>query len=96
MGGVSEREYGADASRMIMTLKKSFSLIKETYEEWTKDNASRLAAALAYCTIFSLAPLLVIVIAIAGFIFGREAVTGEAVRQIGSLVGESGAKAVKI
>jgi len=78
-----------------MTFKNVFSLIKETYKEWTKDHASRLAAALAYYTIFSLAPLLVIVIAIAGFFFGREAITGEVVRQIGGLVGESGALAVQ-
>jgi len=72
-----------------MTFKNVFSLIKETYKEWTKDHASRLAAALAYYTIFSLAPLLVIVIAIAGFFFGREAITGEVVRQIGGMIAGS-------
>lgn len=46
-----------------MNLKAVWGLLKETFSEWNKDKAERLAAALAYYTVFSLAPLLVIVIA---------------------------------
>ena len=50
-----------------MSFKQVWRLFKETLKEWQADEASQLAAALAYYTAFSLAPLLVIVIAIAGF-----------------------------
>jgi membrane protein len=57
-------------------MKRFFSalpkLLRLTYEGWKEDNASRLAAALAYYTIFSLAPMLVIVIAVAGLIWGQD------------------------
>ncbi len=52
-------------------------LLKTTFEEWNADNATRLAAALAYYTIFSVAPLLVIVVAGAGLFYGREAAQGQ-------------------
>lgn len=70
-------------------------LLKETVKEWQEDKASRLAAALAYYTIFSLAPLLIIVIAIAGSIFGEEAARGEIVGQIQGLVGTDGAQVIE-
>jgi membrane protein len=54
-----------------------------------------MGAALAYYTTFSLAPLLIIVIAVAGLIFGQEAARGEIVAQIAGLVGEQGAKAIE-
>ena len=70
------------------------ALFQDAGSQWMEDKASRLGAALAYYTAFSLAPLLVIVIAIAGLIFGREAATGSLSEQIESVVGEDGAKAV--
>jgi membrane protein len=69
--------------------------LKEVLAEWSKDNALTLGAALAYYTIFSLAPLLVLVIAIAGLVFGRAAAQGEIVAQIGGLVGDAGARAIE-
>jgi membrane protein len=57
-------------------------LLKTTFEEWNADNAARLAAALAYYTIFSIAPLLVIVVAVAGFFYGREAAQGQLTHEI--------------
>lgn len=72
-----------------------FALLKETVAEWNKDKASRLAAALAYYTVFSLSPLLIIVIAIAGAVFGEEAARGEIVAQIQGLVGRDGAKFIE-
>jgi membrane protein len=71
------------------------ALIRETFSEWSKDKASRLAAALSYYTIFSIAPLLVIAIAVAGLVFGREAATNQVVGEIRGLVGEDGAQVIQ-
>jgi membrane protein len=60
-----------------------------------EDKAPRLGAALAYYSAFSLAPLLVLLIAITGFVFGRDAVQGHLSEQVQSLVGSEGAKAVE-
>ncbi|MEH1811523.1 MAG: YihY/virulence factor BrkB family protein [Nostoc sp.] len=75
-----------------MNLQEIWKLLQETFKEWSEDKASRLAAALAYYTIFSIAPLLIIVIAIAGAVFGEEAARGQIVGQIQGLVGVDGAK----
>ncbi|KZL50620.1 hypothetical protein A2T98_06550 [Nodularia spumigena CENA596] len=69
-----------------MNLQAIWTLFPETFKQWSEDKASRLAAALAYYTIFSIAPLLIIVIAIAGAVFGEEAARGEIVRQIEDLL----------
>ncbi|MBD2410949.1 ribonuclease BN [Nostoc calcicola FACHB-389] len=78
-----------------MNLQAIWSLFQETFKEWSEDKASRLAAALAYYTIFSIAPLLIIVIAIAGAVYGEEAARGEIVRQIQGLVGPDGAEFIQ-
>src|ERR671918_1381025 len=65
-------------------------LLKLAYQGWKEDNASRLSAALAYYTIFSLAPLLVIVIAITGLFWEQEAVQSQVMNQIEGLVGAEG------
>lgn len=57
-------------------------MLRTTFEEWNADNAARLAAALAYYTIFSMAPLLVIVFAVAGLFYGREAAQGQLLGEI--------------
>ena len=80
-------------------MRKLFSnlpnLLKLSYQGWREDKASRLSAALAYYTIFSLAPLLIIVIAVAGLFWQQqEAVQGQVMGQIQSLVGVDGAKFV--
>lgn len=75
--------------------KAAWKLIQETIAEWQKDKASNLAAALAYYTIFSMAPLLIIVIAIAGFFFGEAAVRGEIITQLQGLVGQDGASIIQ-
>ena len=68
---------------------------KKAVLAWVDDLAPSMGAAISYYTIFSLAPLLVIVIAIAGAIFGREAVQGEIVVQLQGLIGRDGALAVQ-
>ena len=71
------------------------SLVKETITEWQKDQAARLAAALAYYATFSLAPLLVLVLAIAGLVGGRDAAQGLVMAQVQDLVGEEGKEFVQ-
>ncbi len=74
-----------------MHAKSIFSLLKESFKEWQEDEALQLGAALAYYTIFSIAPMLLVVIGIAGLAFGREAVQGQIVGQIQGMVGRDGA-----
>ncbi|MGI6457186.1 MAG: YihY/virulence factor BrkB family protein [bacterium] len=69
----------------------TLNLFKESYQRWSDDNASQMAAALAYYTIFSLAPMLILVIAIAGVVWGEEAARGELKNQMQNIVGESSA-----
>ena len=75
--------------------KTILRLLKTTFLEWSRDKVPRMGAALAYYTIFSLAPLLVIAIAIAGFVFGREAVEGRITYEIQGLIGSESARAVQ-
>jgi membrane protein len=70
-------------------------LLGEAAEGWRRDNAPRLCAALAYYTLFSLAPLLLVAIAIAGLVFGEQAAQGQIVAQLRGLLGETGALAVE-
>jgi len=72
-----------------------WNLLSVTYTKWTADHAQGLGAALAFYSIFSLAPLLLIVIAIAGLVFGQEAAQGQIIGQIQDLVGEESAKAIQ-
>lgn len=72
-----------------------FELCKRAVTGWLDDFAPSMGAAISYYTVFSLAPLLVIVIAIAGAIFGREAVQGEIVGQLQGLIGREGAVVVQ-
>ncbi len=71
------------------------ALLKETYQQWKTDKASRLAAALSYYTIFSIAPLLIIVIAVAGMVFGQDAAEGKIVEQTEEMVGRDGAEIIQ-
>ncbi len=72
-----------------------WKLLSATYTKWTEDHAQGLGAALAFYAVFSLAPLLLIVIAIAGLVFGQEAAQGQIIGQIQGLVGEDSAKAIQ-
>jgi membrane protein len=72
-----------------------FDVLKETYNEWSEDKAARLAAALAYYTAFSIAPLLLICIAVAGLVFGREAAQGQVFAQLQGLLGPEAAETIQ-
>jgi membrane protein len=78
-----------------MRLGELKSLAVETLNEWVDDKCPNLAAALSYYTVFSLAPLLIIVISIAGLIFDKDAAQGHIVYQIRDLVGQTGAEAIE-
>ena len=64
-----------------------WKMLIDVYHEWSNHKASRLAAALAFYTILSLAPIIIIVIAIAGFVFGEPVVREEIAYSMQSLVG---------
>ncbi len=70
-------------------------LFKETVDGWVDDKAPRLGAALAYYTVFSLPPILIITTAIAGLVFGQDAAQNQIMREIGGLVGPDTAEAIQ-
>src|SRR4051812_9978187 len=72
-----------------------FSLFKEAAVNWKEHNAPRLGAALAYYTVLSLAPLLVVIIAICGYTFGENAVRGQVYWDIKDLIGDESAVVVQ-
>lgn len=72
-----------------------WGLLREAASEWSEDKAPRLGAALAYYCAFSLAPFLVIVVAIAGLVLGAEAAQGRLTAEIRNMVGEQGGQAVE-
>jgi len=73
----------------------AWNLLRSTVSESLQDNIQRMSAALAYYTIFSLAPLLVIAISIAGLVFGREAARGQILGELRQLIGADSAQAVQ-
>jgi membrane protein len=75
----------------ILRLSEMLQLVKSTFAAWSDDNVPRLGAALAYYTALSLAPLVVVVVAVAGLAFGKQAVQGELLWQIQNTVGKDGA-----
>ena len=78
-----------------MNLKRLVSLVKEAASAWVDDRAASMGAALSYYSVFSVAPLLLIVIAVAGLVFGQEAAQGAIVGQLQGLLGDSGAEIVQ-
>src|ERR1700693_3142426 len=71
------------------------ALIKQAGVAWLDDNAPRFGAALAFYTLFSLAPVLIVAVSIAGVAFGPKAAQGEIVRQFQGLMGTQGAAAIE-
>ena len=78
-----------------MHLKQIWGLIGKSSIAWIDDYATSMGAALAYYTLFSAAPLLIITIAVAGLFYGQEAAQGEIVAQIQGLIGREGAIVVQ-
>jgi membrane protein len=75
----------------MRVLKTAWSMIKQTFSEWSNDKGGRLGAALSYYTVFSLAPLLLLVISIAGLVFGQDATAGRIFSQLSGIVGPDAA-----
>ncbi|MCO5233618.1 MAG: YihY/virulence factor BrkB family protein [Chitinophagales bacterium] len=73
----------------ILFLKAFYRLIIDTFHKFNDDNVIKLGASLSYYTLFSLPPLLIIIIALSGIFFGEDAMRGELVEQIEGVVGHS-------
>lgn len=78
-----------------MPLLRFWNLVKKSVTAWINDDAASMGAAIAYYTVFSLSPLLLIVIAVAGAVFGVDAVRGEVAIQLASIIGQDGARVVQ-
>ena len=76
-------------------MKTWWTLVKASISSWIDDYAPSMGAALSYYTVFSLAPLLLIVVSVAGLVFGEDAVRGELFAQLQGLMGADAAKAVQ-
>lgn len=79
----------------VQPAREWWPLVKTAASAWVDDYAPSMGAALSYYSVFSLAPLLLIVISIAGLVFGQEAVRGELFGQLQGLVGTEGSKAIE-
>ena len=78
-----------------MYLRRLGTVLAKAANAWMDDHAQSMGAALSYYTIFSLAPLLLIAISVAGLVFGRDAAQGAVVDQLQGLIGPNGAQAVQ-
>jgi membrane protein len=81
--------------KVVLTAKNIWLLTKAAASSWVDDYAQSMGAALAYYTMLSIAPFLLIVISLAGMIFGVEAARGEIAAQLQGLMGREGAEAVQ-
>lgn len=76
-------------------IKDIFSLLKETFTNWNDNKPFDLSSSVAYYAIFSLPALLIIIISIAGLVFGSDAVQGNVSEQVGKLIGKEGGKDIQ-
>ena len=79
----------------MLSTRRYLQLFRKAWDAFNDDYASSMGAALAYYTTFSLAPVLIVVIAVAGLVFGEDAARGQIVAQLGSLLGHDSAKAIQ-
>ncbi|MCX6967199.1 MAG: YihY/virulence factor BrkB family protein [Verrucomicrobia bacterium] len=78
-----------------MFIRSLPGILKKTAQEWMSDNALRLSASLAYYALFSLAPLLLVVISIAGLVFGQDAARHQLAQTVQQLAGEQAGRAIE-
>jgi membrane protein len=88
-------EANSQGKSRVSLLEAVTALLRQAGAAWLADNAPRLGAALAFYTLFSLAPVLIVAVSVAGFIFGEKAAQGEIVRQFQGLMGAQGATAIE-
>jgi membrane protein len=78
--------------KYFAALRSFWHLLRETFTQWTGDNATVLGAALAFYTLFSLAPLLIIITAVVGYFLGQEAVQANLLSRLAEFVGQENAQ----
>ena len=78
-----------------MYLRRLGSVLRKAANAWIDDHAQSMGAALSYYTVFSIAPLLLIAISVAGLVFGQDAAQGAVVDQLQGLIGQNGAQAIQ-
>ena len=88
-------EANSDGKSRVSLLEAVTALFRQAGAAWLADNAPRLGAALAFYTLFSLAPVLIVAVSVAGFVFRAKAAQGEIVRQFQGLMGTQGATAIE-
>ncbi len=76
-------------------VRSTFALFKQTFQEWNADGVPRLGAALAFYAVFSIAPMLILTLELAGEVFGPKAVRGELEGTISGLLGPAAASAIE-
>jgi membrane protein len=91
----SSPQHAPDVPGRRHSLLEWWQLVRAAVSAWSDDYAPSMGAALSYYSVFSLAPLLLLVITIAGFAFGQEAARGEVFGQLRGLMGDESAKAVE-
>src|SRR5947207_7919770 len=79
----------------LMSAKMLWRVTKGAYDEFNEDKVLRLSGALAYYALFSLAPLVIIAISVAGIFFGTQAVTGQVQGQLRDFFGDQGAQTIE-
>jgi len=80
--------------RLVRHPRELWGALKDASDGWSRHNVSRLSAALAYYAVFSLAPLLVISISIAGLVFGRNVAERQIAQEVQGLIGQDSGRAV--
>jgi membrane protein len=79
----------------MITVAQAKDILLKSWKEFNDDQAPRLGAALAYYTLLSLAPLLILLIAVAGLVFGKQAAEGQLLNEINNMVGTQGGQAIQ-
>ena len=92
---VAPSHHAAVAQTTASLPRRVLALFQAAFGSWVDDYAPSMGAALAYYTLFSIAPVLLIVISVAGLVFGEEAARGQIFVQLRSLMGDDGAAAVE-
>ncbi len=95
MNGFKDLNTTGATDERCLILQRIMVLLKDTLSAWQQDKGSRLAAALAYYTVFSITPLLIIIISITGLVFGERAARDEIAYQLEGLVGSEAAAMVQ-
>jgi membrane protein len=88
-------ETSSGGKSRVSLLETLTALHRQAGAAWLADNAPRFGAALAFYTLFSIAPVLIVAVSVAGFVFGEKAAQGEIVRQFQGLMGTQGATAIE-